>query len=104
MPERFECTSLAKKVLYKYSSFPLLFTASLIFTIGMDRSHTWLQIPSLSCQTSRPRGIALALRITQDRFLWPEPQSSMPWPFGHDFISATSPNCTERFITYILHK
>ena len=25
MPERFECTSLAKKVLYKYSSFPFLF-------------------------------------------------------------------------------
>jgi len=24
MPERFECTSLAKKALYKYSSFPFL--------------------------------------------------------------------------------
>ena len=24
MPERFECTALAKKVLYKYSSFPFL--------------------------------------------------------------------------------
>ena len=25
MPERFECTSLTKKALYKYSSFPFLF-------------------------------------------------------------------------------
>jgi len=25
MPERFDCTSLAKKALYKYSSFPFLF-------------------------------------------------------------------------------
>jgi len=25
MPERFECTTLAKKALYKYSSFPFLF-------------------------------------------------------------------------------
>jgi len=24
MPERFECTALAKKALYKYSSFPFL--------------------------------------------------------------------------------
>jgi len=24
MPERFECTTLAKKALYKYSSFPFL--------------------------------------------------------------------------------
>jgi len=104
MPENFECITVAKKALYKYSSFPFLFTASLIFTVGMDGSHTWLQIPSLSCQTSCPRGLALALRITQDRFLWPWPQSSMPWPFGQDFISATSPNRTERFITYILHK
>jgi len=24
MPERFECTSLSKKALYKYSSFPFL--------------------------------------------------------------------------------
>jgi len=26
MPERFECTTLAKEALYKYSSFPFLFS------------------------------------------------------------------------------
>ena len=29
MPERFECTTLAKQALYKYSSFPFLYSTQL---------------------------------------------------------------------------
>jgi len=34
MPERFECTSLAKKALYKYSSFPFLLLPLADFSVS----------------------------------------------------------------------
>jgi len=35
MPERFECTTSAKKALYKYSSFPFISERELTFTFAI---------------------------------------------------------------------
>jgi len=38
MPERFECTSLAKKALYKYSSFPFLLLHKAVYQLNVRLS------------------------------------------------------------------
>jgi len=49
MPERFECTTLAKKALYQYSSFPFLLL-------------TYLLTYSQNCETgSDPYDLSLSL-------------------------------------------
>jgi len=47
MPERFECTTLAEKALYKYSSFPFSFK-KLCITQDLGREHTILQYVTLT--------------------------------------------------------